>query len=809
MKNFFLSLTGLLLCALTVDAQLSTGRAEKFNDNWSFSLEAAMDTTVNPAATDYDASSWRSLSLPHDWSIELLPSPDLNASTGFFPGGIGWYRKSFSVTDSLPVHYLYFEGIYNRSDIYLNGRRIGGRPNGYISHYYDISPYLVEGENTLAVRVDHSREADSRWYTGSGIYRDVWLIGDNATHFTPWGLGWKAGSITPHSASVDIEFATVSPTKEPIEVEATITDPQGLVVASDSIAATAGEAGKMQLTISSPKLWDVDTPHLYRLEVKLIENGEIVDTASCNVGLRTLRFDPDEGFFLNDKNMKVKGVCLHHDAGVLGAVVPKDVWRRRLKNLKALGVNAIRMSHNPQAPDLYDLCDELGFLVMDEASDEWEFPKRKWVTGWNVGTPKFEGSYDFFEEWIDRDVADMVRRDRNHPSVAFWSIGNEVDYPNDPYSHEILDSLGAFNQHSFGGYDPKAPSAMRIGEIAQRLAPIVRSIDDSRPVTGALAGVVMSNQTAYPDAVDIVGYNYTEDRYDIDHKAYPNRVIYGSENSHSYDAWLAVRDNPHIFGQFLWTGTDYLGESNPWPSRGLGTGLLDFGSFPKPRGKFRASLWLDTPVAFLGSYPKPSKKATAYSIDAPDVWDYKKGEKVRVVCYTNQPSARLKLNGKTIGITSERHDGMFAWDLPFAPGMLTVEALDADGNVMATDTLRTTGRPAALRASSDVNATHSNAGIAQGQVGHVTVEIVDDEGNRITLADNLVTCEISNGTLLGLEGTGNTDMSHPRATSRKASGGRVLAYVTPATNSDTTLPILLTFTSPGLSPVTIELPLAK
>ena len=276
--------------------------------------------------------------------------------------------------------------------------------------------------------------------------------------------------------------------------------------------------------------------------------------------------------------MKVKGVCLHHDAGVLGAVVPKAVWQRRLANLKAIGTNAIRMSHNPQAPVVYDLCDELGLLVMDEASDEWEFPKRKWIEGWNVGTPQFQGSYDFFEEWIDRDVADMVRRDRNHTSVAFWSIGNEVDYPNDPYSHPILDKA-RINQQNFGGYNPEAPSAMRIGEIAKRLVAVVKSIDTSRPVTGALAGVVMSNETAYPEAVDIVGYNYTEDRYGIDHERYPQRVIYGSENGHGYNEWLAVRDNDHIFGQFIWTGTDYLGEAGRWPSRGLRNRLARFRQF--------------------------------------------------------------------------------------------------------------------------------------------------------------------------------------------------------------------------------------
>ncbi len=278
----------------------------------------------------------------------------------------------------------------------------------------------------------------------------------------------------------------------------------------------------------------------------------------------------------------------------------------------------------------------------------------------------------------------MVRRDRNHTSVAFWSIGNEVDYPNDPYSHPILDKA-RINQQNFGGYNPEAPSAMRIGEIAKRLVAVVKSIDTSRPVTGALAGVVMSNETAYPEAVDIVGYNYTEDRYGIDHERYPQRVIYGSENGHGYNEWLAVRDNDHIFGQFIWTGTDYLGEAGRWPSRGLGTGLLDFGSFAKPRGKFRASLWCDSPVAYLGTYEVAAN--AGLSIDAPAVWNYDDGTPVRIVCYTNAAAARLLLNGKAVADTKQRDDsnGIIAWDIPFAAGKLEVEALDADGKVIATD----------------------------------------------------------------------------------------------------------------------------
>lgn len=784
--------------SFSASAQLSTGYARLFNDGWKFAL---CTDSIAPATPCFDDSAWRALTLPHDWSIEGIPSPTLNSCTGYLPGGMGWYRKHFSIADTTRVRYILFEGVYNRSEVYLNGNLLGKRPNGYISFYYDVTPYLKPGDNVLAVKVDHTRQADSRWYSGSGIYRDVYLVEADPLHFEPWAMGWKARDIRPgKSATLDVEFsatATVGAEKH-LRAVARLTDAAGKIVARGSKPVVTGQKGLISMKVAKPAMWQLDNPALYTLELKLEQNGTEVDSARCRVGFRTLDFDADKGFFLNKKNVKVKGVCLHHDAGVLGAVVPRGVWQRRLQSLKDIGVNAIRMSHNPQAPVVYDLCDEMGLLVMDEASDEWEYPKRKWVSGWNVGTPVFEGSYDFFEEWIDRDVADMVRRDRNHPSVAFWSIGNEVDYPNDPYSHPVLDDATAdINQPNYGGYNPDAPSAMRIGEIARRLAPIVRAIDDSRPVTGALAGVVMSNRTAYPDAVDIVGYNYTENRYLTDHKLYPGRVIYGSENGHSYDAWLAVRDNDHIFGQFLWTGTDYLGEAGAWPSRGLGTGLLDFGSFLKPRGKFRASLWSPRPVAYLGTYPRPA--GDELSIDAPDVWNYEDGEPVRVVCYTNAEAARLTLDGRPYGELKERPDstGIIRWDVAFAPGALCVEALDADGNVIATDTIHTSGRPYALRAVSDIATIESDDCPA-----HITVEVVDEQGRRIPLADNMISCTVEGPvTLLGLEGTGNTDMSAPRDTRRRASSGRVLAYIGRAGSGDAGV----RFTSPLLKSAEVVL----
>ncbi|MEG1935535.1 MAG: glycoside hydrolase family 2 TIM barrel-domain containing protein, partial [Rikenellaceae bacterium] len=447
-----------------------------------------------------------------------------------------------------------------------------------------------------------------------------------------------------------------------------------------------------------------------------------------------------------------------HDAGVLGSAVPREVWEQRLKTLKSIGVNAIRTSHNPQSPDLYALCDELGMLVMNEAYDEWEFAKRKWVEGWNKGTPSFQGNFDYFEQWGEKDLADMIRRDRNHVSIFAWSIGNEVDYPNDPYSHPVLDGKsGGFTQPIFGGYKKDAPDAMRLGVIAKKLAAVVRRYDTSRPVTAGLAGVAMSNQTEYPAALDIAGYNYTESMYQKDHKQYPNRVIYGSENRHDIQAWQAVINNEYIFGQFLWTGIDYLGESGAWPSRGFYSGLLDFGGSIKPRGYFRQSLWTDKPMAYLGTYPTPghgnsaqttdvwsalenennSEEKQAPSMDAWSIWNYREGQSIRVVCYTNCEKAKLLLNDKEVGVEKpyDKSNGIIYWDIPYSEGKLEVVASGQDGKTARYSIISST-EPYAIVATTKTNTVSCNG------TALITIQIVDKKGNDVMLADNDIHCQI-------------------------------------------------------------------
>ena len=456
-----------------------------------------------------------------------------------------------------------------------------------------------------------------------------------------------------------------------------------------------------------------------------------------------------------------------------------------------MGCNAIRMSHNPQAPDVYELCDEIGILVMDEAFDEWEFPKRKWIAGWNIGEPGFEGAASYFNEWSDKDLADMVLRDRNHASIIMWSIGNEVDYPNDPYSHPILDGT-KINQPMHGGYKPDSPKAERLGGIAKRLTTIVRGLDTSRPVTAALAGVVMSNETEYPFLLDVTGYNYTEDRYAEDHAKYPKRVIYGSENGHSMESWKAVRDNDYIFGQFLWTGIDYLGESGEWPSRGFYSGFLDFGGFLKPRGHFRQALWDTKPVTYIGTYPVPSHK-NYLSTDAWPIWNYDADQMIRVVCYTNAPQSRLMLNGNAVGEVKKLNDqtGVIYWDIPFQAGKLEVVGMDKDGKQTCNYLLETSARPFAITAKADLSTVKRERGIAQ-----VVVQVVDEKGIPVILSEDEVTCTIEGpGKLLGLEASNNSDMGSYSDNVQRVYHGRLIAYIQ---STGSTGKINLMFSAPWL-----------
>ena len=514
-----------------------------FTEGWKFHL--GDDAKAKDPA--YDDSSWRTLDLPHDWSIEGAFDPKLASCTAFLPCGIGWYRKTFTVAadakDKLVS--IRFDGVMNHSLVWCNGRLVGGRPYGYSSFTCDLTPAIRFGEkNVIAVRVNHDQYADSRWYAGSGIYRNVYLNMTGKVHVDTNGVFVTTPKVTADSA--DVEVRTVvkndSPAAAEIILVTTIKDQRSRVGNHHEQRGSVPAHGKGQFTtlvnIAQPMLWSPNSPTMYTVESGVFskEPCGYYDACKTPFGIRTFAFDPAKGFSLNGQSTKLKGVCLHHDAGALGAAVPIQVWQRRLKLLKEAGCNAIRCTHNPPAPEFLDLCDRMGFLVMDEAFDEWTRGKHKWIVGHNVGEPGTDGYHSDFDRWADRDIRDMVLRDRNHPSVILWSIGNEIDYLDDPYP----------------------PNCEELPPIAERLIKDVKAVDTTRPVTAACAA---PQTNLFKKLLDVEGYNYMEKLYAEDHAAHPKRVIYGSENGHFPAAWQAVVDNDYIAGQFLWTGADYLGEA--------------------------------------------------------------------------------------------------------------------------------------------------------------------------------------------------------------------------------------------------------
>ncbi len=815
--HYFFGVMFLLLALSTkTHAQPGFGQSTLFTKDWKFILDDVKDG----ASTTLDDSRWRTLSLPHDWSVEYPNSPDKASATGYLPGGIGWYRKSFEVpsADKEKRLYIYFEGVYNHSEVYINGQKLGYRPNGYVSFMYDLTPYIRFGaENLLAVRVNHSEDADSRWYTGSGIYRNVYLTVAPQVHIDLWGVFYQAQKIDSKQATVQVQttLKNASTQASKLQVIHEVKDATGKIIATQkgAVSVPAGESAVSSevVHIKSPKLWSVETPNLYTLHTRILSNGKQIDESTETLGLRTVHFDANKGFFLNGKSMKLKGVCIHHDAGILGAAVPREVWYDRLSKLKSLGVNAIRLSHNPQATMVYEICDQIGLMMMDEAFDEWEFPKKKWIEGWNQGKPGFQGSASYFAEWSEKDVESMVRRDRNHPSIVLWSIGNEVDYPNDPYSHPVLNKEGIGQQHE-RGYRPELPNANRMGDIAKKLIAAVKRYDTSRPVTGALAGPVMSNETEYPGALDVVGYNYTENRYAQDHQKYPNRVLYGSENRHDMEAWKAVRDNEYISGMFLWTGLDYLGEAGRFPSRGFTTGLVDLAGRIKPNGHFRSALWSETPVTYIGtSLASPGRgdrggqqatntnRPVRLSQYAEPNWYYRDGQQVRVVCYTNCAESELWLNGKIVGERQKRNDevGIIYWDIPYEAGALTVKSYN-DNKLAAEYTIRSYDRPETLTASCCKKEICAESGMAQ-----IVVEIKDKDGNPVWMADDEISCRVEGpARLVAMESSQPNDMTNNRTPRKRAYHGYLVAYVQPTGEKGT---VTVSFSAPWLKSDSITL----
>jgi len=777
-----------------------------FTDAWKF----YKGDVLQGESETQDDQNWRTVDLPHDWSIEGPFSKQWASGTGFLPGGIGWYRKTFQIENANSANkvFIYFDGVYKNSEVWINGHSLGKRPNGYIPFQYELTPYLQKGKNVLAVKVDHSKFADSRWYPGSGIYRNVYLITKHPVHIALWGTRFATPVVNKQRATADITVSinNTLPSSAAVIVESRLSN-GAIIVASArknvSLASESTKNIKFSFIIKQPALWSVDRPNLYTLTTAVYQTGKKVDEYTERVGIRSIKFDPDTGFSLNGVNIKLKGVCLHHDAGALGAAVPQEVWRRRLLKLKEVGCNAIRMSHYPHQDYLYELCDELGFLVQDEAFDEWEVGKNKWIEGWNVGTPGKDGYNEYFKEWAQRDLSDMIQRNKNHPSIIMWSIGNEIDYPNDPYSHEILNT--GRNPQIYGrGYLPDHPPASRLGELSKQLVAIAKQVDSTRPVTAALAGVVMSNTTRYPDNLDLVGYNYQEYRYADDHKTYPQRTIYGSENNKGSEAWMAVDTSKNIFGQFLWTGFDFMGEAGRWPTRGSGAGLLNLAGFPKTDYYIRQTLWIKKPVLYLIASRQGSGQPERGMRNARHSWNWSPGDTIRVICITNAEEAELFLNGKSLGKKLRRDTAArgLSWIVNYEPGELLVRGF-SNGSMVSSHQLTTAGEPSTIVAVADKTQFHQG----KKELAHIEIILHDKNGNPVYDATNEITLSIDGpAKLLGLESGDLASHEDYQSNKRKLFNGQLIGYVQSNGKSGN---IKITISSPGLLSKVIDINVVK
>jgi beta-galactosidase len=717
-------LLGALLSSQAVAATTDTPRKVRLlNQGWRFS-KGELPGAEQPG---YDDNEWRSVTLPHDYSIEgpIERANPSGPAGGFFPGGVAWYRTTLDVNQPRDgrERFIVFDGVMANSDVWINGAHLGRRPGGYVSFVYDLSNYLKPGRNVIAVRTDNAKEPALRWYLGGGIYRQVRLVTTGATHIAPWGSFVTTPRIDKDRATVHVRSSVAPASNGRLALGLRLLDPQGKVVASvrgKPVHALAGRPLDLDLDaqLAHAERWDIDHPAMYTAQVTLFQDGAPVDNEDVAFGVRSFDFDADRGFSLNGRPLKIQGVALHVDGGALGNAVPLAAWQRRLAELRKLGVNAIRTAHNAAAPEFLDLCDRMGFLVMDEFFDQWTLPK----------TP-----YDYslvFRDWAERDTADLVRRDRNHPSIVLYSIGNEIR-------------------------DTTKPDAAF--EWARRLIKVHHELDPTRPVTQALfrPNATHDYDNGYADLLDVVGQNYREQEILAAHAQKPTRKIIGTENTHEVNQWVALRDHPEYAGQFLWTGVDYLGEAGRWPTIGSGSGLLLTTGVQRPRAWERQSWWTTAPMVKIArrvavvdqavvepvfdAKPAPAEQpaqaapAAKPRFSQPVVADWsptrQDGQVETLEVYTNADKVELLFNGQPVGSEQRRTDARpIVFKVPFAPGVLTAVARRA-GQVVATDELRTAGPPARLELTLDTPATALSR--QPDDVVYVSVTLVDAQGVRV------------------------------------------------------------------------------
>ncbi len=774
-----------------------------FDKGWHFQLGDIKDGEK----VDFKDSDWRVLNLPHDWSIEGTFSKENPASPegGALPGGIGWYRKTFTIpaTSKNKLIYIDFDGVYQKSDVWINGHHLGFRPNGYISFRYELTPYLnFGGKNTIAVKVDNSVQPNSRWYSGSGIYRNVWLVTTNKVAIDHWGTCITTPEVNDQLAKVNLQLKIkVAPGTKSVLIKTTIYDGAGKAVGSKTSDFALKVAhpdnviiDEQSFSIAHPKLWSVDRPYLYKVVTSLSVAGKLLDQYTTTLGIRYFNFDADKGFSLNGKSMKILGVCDHHDLGSLGSAINTRALERQLQILKGMGVNGIRTSHNPPAPELLDLCDKMGLIVMDEAFDCWEWRKAK---------------YDyhlFFKEWHRQDLQDQVLRDRNHPSIFIWSIGNEIPQQSDT-------------------------SALR---LAPELAGIVHSLDRTRPITTANDRPDTTNKIIKSGAIDLIGYNYHEFDYATFHDRYPGKKFIATETTSgletrghydmpsdsisrwpearksrtrqkmnadftvsAYDnvsppwgstheeTWKVIKKYDFLSGMFIWTGFDYLGEPTPysWPARSSYFGIVDLAGFPKDVYYMYQSEWTNKTVLHI--FPH---------------WNWEPGKVVDVwAFYNHADEVELYLNGKSVGVKKKNGEDLHVmWRLKFEPGTLKAVSRK-NGKVVLTREIHTAGSPAKIELIADRKTLKADG----RDLSFITVRILDKDGNVVPMADNLVNFKINGQAFIaGVDNGCETDHDSFKASYHKAFNGLALAIVQTKEKPGN---ITFTATSQGLQGASVTL----
>ncbi len=840
---------------------------EDFDAGWRFFLgdESAA------SEPGFDDSGWRELDLPHDWAVEGDFSEDAPSGPGggALPGGTGWYRKTFRpdrADRGLRLR-IDFDGVYSNSTVWINGHELGFRPYGYTSFSYDLTPYILwNAPNVIAVRVDNSEQPNSRWYSGCGIYRNVWLTRLSPVHVAQWGTYITTEDVSAGSAHLTVRTTLQNDSALPagfdspgkpvaatpqssasaqVVLTSQLLDAEGRLVAETSSEETVPETVQsvQELSLESPHLWDISDPYLYNVRTVVTDRktGKVLDTYNTPVGIRSFSFDPQKGFFLNGRSVKINGVCNHHDLGCLGSAVNARAIERQLEILREMGCNGIRTSHNPPAPELLDLCDRMGFIVMDEAFDMW----RKKKTAFDYSR--------FFSEWHERDLADMILRDRNHPSIFMWSIGNEVL---EQWTHADADTLTLEQANLLLNFGHDSENSARTDSKAQKragkrgadgaeaeglsvnslltvkLADIVRSLDPTRPITSGCNEPATHNHLFRSGALDIIGYNYHEKWIRKVPRLYPGKPLILTETVSAlamrgyyrmpstdvavcperwdrpyFDTTFACSsyDNCHVpwgttheqmldyvdrydfvSGQYIWTGFDYLGEPTPygWPARSSYFGIIDLCGFPKDVYYMYQSQWRPD-LTMLHVFPH---------------WNWTEGSEVDVwAYYSNADEAELYLNGVSQGIrrkkAGERH---VMWRLRFEPGTVRV-VTRRNSEEVACEEIRTAGEPAMIRLSSDRSVIHADG----KDLSFITVEVTDADGNLCPLADDLITFSVSGAGLnVGVDNGCETSMERFKADCRRAFYGRCLLVVR---NSGEAGKIKVTASAEGLQPAEISL----